>query len=246
MADTQLFYGRNVLQEALACKVKILEIFVSNDQALAFAEECVGRKIPIRRDVPVELRALSHQGIAFRASHNFYLPQWDMKRDRFPFIVLCNHLEDVQNLGSLTRAAAAFGAGLLVHEERRSARINAAGVKVSAGQAFRMKFLEVSNLTPFCRKLTDAGYSVVGLDLEEGAEALYKWEPHFPLALVVGSESSGISKPVKGQLEGRIKISMNAGVESLNANQAATVAMSWVFSKLFSFRPSSSFQGKEG
>ncbi|MDB5037867.1 MAG: rRNA ((2251)-2-O)-methyltransferase RlmB, partial [Bacteriovoracaceae bacterium] len=62
--------------------------------------------------------------------------------------------------------------------------------------------------------------------------ALYKWEPYFPLALVVGSEGTGLSKPVRGQLEAMVHIPMNGGVESLNATQAATVAMSWVFEKM--------------
>jgi 23S rRNA (guanosine2251-2'-O)-methyltransferase len=229
LAENHLFYGRNVFREAVVAGVKITEIYYANDQAQKFLEEFKNLRAPRRANLPPELRSVVHQGIAFRAAHEFYLQQWDLKHQRFPFILLCNHLEDVQNLGSLTRAAAAFGVGLIVHEERRSARMNEVGLKVSAGQAFRMKFLEVSNLTPFCKKLADEGYVIVGLDAGADAIPLYNWTPEFPLALIVGSESAGISKPVRGQVHSLISVPMKGDVESLNATQATAIAMSWIY-----------------
>lgn len=230
MAKTHLFYGRNVLVEALAERIRIREIYYSNDQSKKWIEGLKTGIVPCRGQIPSELRSVAHQGIAFRADYEFYLDQWDIKRNSYPFVVLCNHLEDVQNLGSLSRAAAAFGVGLIIHEERRSARMNEVAVKVSAGQAFRLRYLEVSNLTPLCRKLTEAGYLIVGLDASSDSSMnLFDWEPSFPLALVIGSEAEGLSKPVKSQLHSSIKIPMADGVESLNATQASTIAMSWVF-----------------
>ena len=229
MAESHLFFGRNALKEALSCGVKISEIFYANDESKRFIEEIAPKGCPLRANVPSELRSISHQGVAFRAVYDFYLGAWDMKKNPFPYILLCNHLEDVQNLGSLARAAAAFGFGLIVHEERRSARMNAVGLKVSAGQAFRLKFLEVSNLTPFCRRLSDEDYQILGLDGGEEAANLYEFNYSSPLALVVGAEGTGLSRPVRAQMEALLRVPMHSKVESLNATHAASIAMSWIF-----------------
>ena len=237
MGKDQLLFGRNILKEALSVRAEISRIYYENDSSQAFAKDLLqsfkSKKMPeLKKGIPSEVSKLSHQGIAFLTSHLFYEMNWDIQKNAYPFILLCNHIEDVQNLGVITRSAAAFGASLIIHEERRSVRLNATAVKISAGQAFRMKFLEVANLTPLCRKLTDAGYSVIGLDAAEGAIDLFEWSPRFPLALVIGSESTGLSKPIQGQVESLVKISMRKEVESMNAANAASVAMAWVFKSL--------------
>ncbi|MBN8554030.1 MAG: RNA methyltransferase [Deltaproteobacteria bacterium] len=234
MGKDQLLFGRNILKEALSVRAEISKIYFENESSLAFAKDLLQsfklKKSPeMKHGIPGEISKLGHQGIAFSTPHQFYEMNWNIEKDSYPFILLCNHIEDVQNLGAITRSAAAFGVNMIVHEERRSVRVNAAAVKISAGQAFRMKFLEVANLTPLCKKLTDAGYSVIGLDAGENCTDLFDWNPRFPLALVIGSESSGISKPVQGQLESLVKIPMRAEVESMNAANAASVAMAWVF-----------------
>jgi 23S rRNA (guanosine2251-2'-O)-methyltransferase len=233
MAKDQLLYGRNILKEAVSVGAKISRIYFENDPSRDFAQALLrGKSVDFKKGIPSELATQNHQGVAFVTSHDFYLMNWDIEKNAYPFVLLCNHIEDVQNLGALTRSAAAFGVDLIVHEERRSVRLNGAAIKISAGQAFRMKFLEVANLTPLCKKLTDAGYAVVGLDAGEEAQDLYDWSPRFPLALVVGSESTGISKPVRGQTEAVVKIPMRKEVESMNAANAASVAMAWVFREL--------------
>ena len=104
--------------------------------------------------------------------------------------------------------------------------MNSVGAKVSAGQAFRVKFLEVTNLSPFCRHLKEEGFEVVGLDSSPQAQNLFSYRPNQKrLGLVVGGESSGISKPVMNEIEHILRIPMSASVESLNANQAASLAM---------------------
>lgn len=229
MAESNLFFGRNVLEEAVKNRVKISEIYYANLSAKAWVEELVGSRLKHQLGIPKELSSQSHQGVAFRAQHEFYLHAWDPEVNPYPRVLLCNHLEDVQNLGSLTRAAAAFGVDLIVHESRRSVRLNPVAVKVSAGQAFRVKFLEVSNLSHLLKSLRDEGYLLIGLDAHDEAKPLYSWRPHTPMALVLGGESSGISRPVAQYLEFNVKIPMAKEVESLNAAQAAMIAMSWIF-----------------
>ena len=144
-------------------------------------------------------------------------------------VVLCNHLEDVQNLGALVRSAAAFGIDLVVHEDRRSAELTAAAVKASAGQAFRLSFLRVSSLGSCLADLRREGFESVALSAGASA-SIYKWQPAAKWAMVVGSEGSGIQASVLKVMDHVLEIPMSEGVESLNVAQAGSILLSWAFS----------------
>lgn len=236
MAKPQLLFGKNILVEAIASRANIHSIYCENDGARRFVQDALksskGAMPRIQMGLPRQIQDGGHQGVAFDTDWQFYLPNWDADQNPFQFIILCNHLEDVQNLGGIVRSAAAFGVGLIVHEERRSVRLNATAIKISAGTAFKMKFLEVSNLAPFCQHLIKHGYAVTGLDAGDDTIPLFEWTPRFPQALIIGSEGAGMGKPVRGQCEDVIRIPMDSKVESLNATTAASIAMSWAFKDL--------------
>lgn len=236
MAKHQLLFGRNILVEALSVGAEIFVIHFERDAEKRWVEEVLRKsnrpKPRLVQGIPQAIRDSGHQGVAFETNYSFYLPNWDAARQKHPFILLCNHLEDVQNLGGIARSAAAFGVGLIVHEERRSVRLTPTAVKISAGQAFRTKFLEVANLQPFCQYLKKNDYTIVGLDAAKDASSLYEFKPQFPLALALGAEGSGLSKPIRNECDFILEIPMNNQVESLNATTAASIAMSWAYRSL--------------
>jgi len=231
MATNHLVYGRNVLKEAIALNLRIGQVYCRSKSDIEFVNEVSGGRIPAKIGLPRSLDQQVTQGVAFEVSHDFYVNELSREKlSEYSFILLCNHLEDIQNLGAISRMAAAFGVGLVVHEERRSFSMNAAALKVSMGQAFRLHYHQVSNLAPFIKKLKDLDFIIAGLEME-GSESVYEWNPVLPLALVVGSESNGMAKPVMKLLDHRLRIPMKPDVESLNAAQAAGVTMSWIYSQ---------------
>lgn len=235
MARTHLLFGRNVLEEALGVNAEISEVYFQNASGRIFIEETLkahglSTRI-VREGIPKELRDQSHQGVAFRTTFEFQLRDQDLTADNFPRILLCNHLEDVQNFGAVIRSAAAFGFSLIVHESKRSVELNAVAVKTSAGLAFRTKFHEVSNLAYFAKSLQKDGYQIIALENREDAHDLYEWEPFEPLALAIGSEGEGISKTLMDMTDVCVRIPLIEGVDSLNVAQAASIALSWVQAK---------------
>lgn len=230
MAKSQVLFGRNILEEAISVNAPISEIFFENEASRKFVESILSKsslRISLKQGLPNDIRHQSHQGVAFFTAHDFYLSSLpDLKS--LPFILMCNHLEDVQNLGAITRSAAAFGVNLMVHEDRRSVKLSPAAVKASAGFAFRMKFFQVSNLSYFAKHLTDAGFFVVGLEATGESQDLFEWKPQRPLALVVGAEGEGLSKPLKSACDFLVKIPMTQGVDSLNVSQATSIALAWI------------------
>ncbi len=234
MGQDYIFFGRNILLEALESQAVVHEIFVANDSARKWADSVVsrlGRRIPLRSSLPTEVKSANHQGIAFRCNHSFYRDLSKAVFKEHPCVLFTNHVEDPQNFGGLIRAARAFGFTLLVHENRRSAQLNATVMKASAGNAFGMSFIEVSNLVNAAADFRKEGYWLFGLEKSEEATSLYKWESQAPLVLAVGSESDGLTRTLRAQLDGFFFIPILPKVESLNVVQAGTVAMSWVFQR---------------
>jgi 23S rRNA (guanosine2251-2'-O)-methyltransferase len=232
MGSTYQLFGRNVFEEALSQKVLIKEVFAENEAASRWADTLVkkyGLRMTIKPHLPSALRSQSHQGIAFTCAHDFYLSAKSVSFTKMKRIVLCNHLEDVQNLGALVRSAAAFGVDLLVHEERRSAELTAAAVKASAGQAFRLKFLKVSSLGSCLSDLKREGFETAALSAGS-SQSIYRWNPAPKWAVVVGSEGAGVQSSVLKSVEQILEIPMSQGVESLNVAQAGSILLSWAFS----------------
>ena len=225
-----IYFGRNILKEALAARITISEIFVDTKPAYEYVRKLPGfdvSKYKFTEGLPKEVQKEVHQGVAFRAKHDFYEAYSPDHLKSFSFIILCNHIEDIFNLGSIARAAAGFGAGLIIHEDKKSASLTAAAIKSSAGCAFHLKFMRVPDLVPLAKILKNSNYQVIGLELSEAAIPLFEWKPEVPLALVLGSEGSGIDTALRNCCTQFIKIPLKLGIDSLNVSHAAAIAMSW-------------------
>ena len=142
-----------------------------------------------------------------------------------PLFIALDGVTDPQNLGAVIRSAAAFGANGVILPERRSASVNAAAWKVSAGAAAHMPVARVVNLTKAIEGLKERGYYVVGLD--GGGDKLVG-ETGFetdPLVVVLGSEGSGLSRLVRESCDAIAGIPISSSVESLNASVAAGISL---------------------
>ncbi len=74
-------------------------------------------------------------------------------------------------------------------------------------------------------KLKKQGVKIVVLETSKNSQALPKFNPSFPLALVVGSEVGGVSKKVLNLADEVIKILMLGQKESLNVAVATGIAL---------------------
>jgi 23S rRNA (guanosine2251-2'-O)-methyltransferase len=233
-----LYFGRNIIEEAFLANAEIKRIFVENAAAFKYLESLPAyqkQKIPTEKGIPAEIKKESHQGVAFECSFPFYTRYEFDRLKKHRFVVLCNHIEDVHNLGSIARCAAGFGASLIVHEEAQSASVTPAVVKSSAGCAFRVKFMKTPDLLRVVQSLEKLDFEFAALDLSEQSISLYDWKPKLPLALILGSEGSGIDDVLRKKCQSLVKIPLQNKVDSLNVSHAAGIAMSWA-SKNFSLK----------
>ncbi len=73
--------------------------------------------------------------------------------------------------------------------------------------------------------MKEAGVWVAGLEGVPEAESLYRADLHGALALVVGSEGSGISRLVRERCDYLVRLPMRGQVGSLNAAVAGSIAL---------------------
>ena len=112
--------------------------------------------------------------------------------DHDPFVLVLEHLQDPTNFGTLLRSAEAAGVDGVVFPERGAAPLSAAAVKASAGASEHLLIGRLPTIGEAIHELKTAGLRLVAADQEAPASA---WESDLtgPLAVVVGSEGSGLS-----------------------------------------------------
>ena len=142
-----------------------------------------------------------------------------------PLYLILDHLQDVQNLGTLLRTAEAMAVTGVLVPDRRAAGITPAVVNASAGAVEHLRIALVGSLAQTMARLKTANVWVVGLDAGPGAIPLGKADLTGPLALVVGAEGAGLARLVREQCDWLLAIPMYGVVASLNAAVAGSVAL---------------------
>ncbi|WP_456370726.1 23S rRNA (guanosine(2251)-2'-O)-methyltransferase RlmB [Geoglobus sp.] len=139
------------------------------------------------------------------------------------FLLLLDSVQDPQNLGSVIRNAVFFGCSGIVIPKRRSAQVNETVVKVSAGTALHADIARVSNLANTVKSLKKLGFHVIGAELGGKDMGSAFMDP--PLAIVIGGEDEGISRPVRKQCDEIVSIPSYGRAESLNLSCASAIFM---------------------
>ncbi|MEW6636846.1 MAG: RNA methyltransferase, partial [Actinomycetota bacterium] len=116
------------------------------------------------------------------------------------------------------------GASGVVVPKDRSAGVNLASVKASAGASEHVRVARVTNLRRALERLKEAGCWIYAA--EGGGGTLYtEVDLSGPVALVLGSEGRGVRRLVREGCDGAVSIPMLGAVESLNVSVAAAVLL---------------------
>ena len=121
-------------------------------EILALAEQAgVPVQMVDRRELDKLGGEVNHQGLAAEVSGYPYvdldaLLEAARQAGAAPFLLLLDHVQDPQNLGSLLRTAEAVGVHGVVLPERRAAGVTPAAVRASAGAAEHVRVAQVTNL----------------------------------------------------------------------------------------------------
>lgn len=236
-ASTEVVAGRNSVVEALRSHIPATTLYVasrveSDDRVKEAISIANARGIPMLETPRGELDRLTdgavHQGLALQVPpYDYAHPDdlVDVELPGTPLIVALDGITDPRNLGAILRSTAAFGGHGVVVTARRSVGMTAAAWKTSAGAAARLPVAQATNLTRALESYRQAGFFVIGLDMDGDIELPDLALADRPLVVVVGSEGKGLSRLVRQTCDQVVSIPMAGPTESLNAGIAAGVAL---------------------
>ncbi|GAA2963602.1 MULTISPECIES: 23S rRNA (guanosine(2251)-2'-O)-methyltransferase RlmB [Microbacterium] len=238
--DTETVTGRNSVLEALRARIPATAFYIAqrvemDDRVKEMLSIAAHREIPVLEVTRPELDRMAgfdgvHQGVALKVPPYEYAHPQDLLEKviatgQLPLLVALDGVTDPRNLGAIIRSTAAFGGQGVIIPQRRSAGVNSAAWKTSAGAAARIPVAIAPNLTTTLKEFKKQGVFVLGLD-GDGDVSLPALElADRPVVIVVGSEGKGLSRLVTETCDQIVSIPISAATESLNAGIAASVAL---------------------
>ncbi len=148
------------------------------------------------------------------------------------FVVVCDDLRSLYNVGSVFRTADGAGAdkiylcGITGKPDNSKAKSKIS--KVALGAENIIKWEYVSQSWRLINKLKKDGYQIVSLEQTAKSINYINFKPKFPLVLVIGNEVGGVKKSLLSKSDKIIEIPMRGQKESLNVSVAFGVAACWI------------------
>ena len=236
MERNEFIFGIRAVMEAIEAGKQIDKIFIKKDLSGELATELlelVRRHRIVTQRVPVQridkITRKNHQGVVAILSAITYhrldhLVPALYEDGVLPFIVVLDGITDVRNCGAIARTCECAGVDAIVIPEHGSVSVQADAVKTSAGALLHMPVCRERNTVSAVRLLKDSGYKVVAVT--EKADINYTLTDYTcPVALVMGSEDTGISDEVIKLCDTFVSIPMFGHIGSLNVSVAAGVLM---------------------
>jgi 23S rRNA (guanosine2251-2'-O)-methyltransferase len=224
--------GRHPVREALEAEQEIHQLWIAegsrvDNKLLSLAKE---KGIPVkyqpRHKMDKRLEG-NHQGVAAEAAAAAYGDLWEiLDEEANPLLVLLDQIEDPHNMGAIIRSAEALGATAVVTLKRRAAGLTGTVSKASAGALAHLPVCRVPNLAECIQRLKERDIWTVCADFD--GTPLPDVELTRPLAIVIGSEGSGVRRLVRERCDQVVTIPLSGKVASLNASAAAAIVLSRV------------------
>jgi len=216
--------GRRLASEALGSSLHVeLALIASDllrdDTARPLCEAILDRGIECRSLSGGALRAAQDadapQGVALVVR----MPEADLDRvansDGDRLVVVAWHVQDPGNLGAIIRAAEAAGASGVVTTRGGADPFHPRAVRGSAGSILRVPVARESDPSSLPSRLRSRGLSIAAA-VPRGGTRYDRADLAGPLALLVGSEGSGLPPELERSVDLRVTIPMMGRVESLN------------------------------
>ena len=235
MISENVIIGRNPVIEALQNDREIEKRLIgkgaegSITKIIGMAKD---KQIPIYQSDKITLDRIAaggnHQGVVAYASAYSYAELEDIyalakAKGEEPFIIILDNLEDPHNLGAIMRTAECAGAHGLIIPKRRSCGLTEVVAKASAGAIEYLPCVKVSNIGQTIDRLKEDGMWIAACDM--GGVNYYNQDLTGKIALVIGSEGTGISQLVRKKCDYIVSMPMVGKITSLNASNAAAILM---------------------
>lgn len=231
---TQYIFGLRPVIEAIEAGKEIDKLLVKKDLTGELSKElleCARAHNVLVQRVPVQridrITRKNHQGvIAILSSVTYYrlenLVPGLYEEGVIPFVVVLDGVTDVRNFGAIARTCECAGVNAIIIPERNSVSVNADAVKTSVGALNYIPVCRERNLVNAVKFLRDSGFVVVGTS-DKNSVNYTQCDYCGPVALIMGSEDTGISPEVMRFCDKRVAIPEFGEINSLNVSVASGI-----------------------
>jgi len=137
-------------------------------------------------------------------------------------VLVCERINDLENLGSLFRNARAFGCDAVLLDPETADPLARRPVRVSMGHVLHVPFARLADWPAGLEVVRRAGLAVVALTPRGGA-GLDDLPPR--AAFLVGAEGPGLTDAALAAAGLRVRIDLAPGVDSVNVATAAAIVL---------------------
>lgn len=144
-----------------------------------------------------------------------------------PLVVL-DGVSDPDNVGSIFRNAAAFGAAGVVLSPACADPLYRKAIRTSMGTTLALPFRVADDWPGVLTRLRESGTLVAALTprgAAAGVEAFARRAAGAAVALLLGNEGAGVSAAALDACGARVRIDLDPAVDSLNVATAAAIAL---------------------
>jgi len=138
--------------------------------------------------------------------------------------LIAHDIRSRENVGSLFRTCDALGVAKLWLAGYTPAPPDAKIAKVALGAERSVLSEQAADIFALIERLRSDGFSVYALELTPNAMDLADFVPPEKIALVLGTEVTGVPASVLEQCDGAVKITQHGIKESMNVSVAAGIA----------------------
>ncbi|OGG48533.1 23S rRNA (guanosine(2251)-2'-O)-methyltransferase RlmB [Candidatus Kaiserbacteria bacterium RIFCSPLOWO2_12_FULL_52_8] len=221
-------YGKHALTEAIQNTPQVIrKVFLARDlhdtelRTLLTKHNIPTAELATGKGKELVGRDTAHQGViatmdpaSLLMSLDDFLKTLDTSRN--PAVAVLGEVQDPHNVGAIIRSAAGFGLSGVLIPEHNQAGVTGAVVKSSAGMAFRIPLVSISNVNHALQVLKQHGFWIYGLAMH-GTTSLGTETFNAPSAFVVGNEGTGVREKTLETCDVTLSIPMHKRTESLNA-----------------------------
>ncbi len=229
-------FGVRAVIEAIKAEREINRILIqkgmNKDLFMELKEVLQGKDYNLQF-VPVEklnkVTTANHQGVLAYVSPIEYksieeLVDQLMEEGKKPSVLVLDRITDVRNFGGLARTAECLGVDAILIPAKGSALVTADAVKTSAGALNRIPVCKTNDLKNSLFYLQQSGMRIVACT-EKSKIPMYEVNLRGAVAVIMGSEESGISSDLLNLADIKARIPMDGEIASLNVGVATGMVL---------------------
>ena len=166
-----------------------------------------------------------HRGV-LAAMHRPPLPSLADVLSGATRVAILEDIVDHTNVGAIFRSAAAMGVDAVLVTPRCADPLYRRSVRVSMGTVFQVPWTRLDSWPADATRIKNHGFTLAAFALADDAGSLddLAADPPPRLAIVLGTEGTGLTDAGMDACELSVRIPMSGGVDSLNVAAASAVA----------------------